>query len=569
MKKYSFKIQSLLVTLLLCTLTACSADDELADNGGNATLNGTPIEVGAFPAFTENAATRAVGTFDAGKTAWANGDEILLKVEVFPGFDDVKNACTGTVASTECYKLTYDGTSWAADRDIALTTGTYEAGIKTTAYYAPCYEWNAASNALVLKTDKVAGTDEYLTAEKQMPYTSLTKEGKLSIAFNAARTYSRLRVVAVPNMEVTLSAAAFTPVGTTVVLGETTIKATADTQGNAYFYGTWAENANLKVALAEDGSYLTDVTKIVATASAVGNSYAIDGLANLTTYNQIGAGTAESPYRIYNATQLMNFDDMFKGESACTEHILLRNDIDLTGKTWEPICSLGTYGGVFNGGFHTIKGLEITSTVSYIGFFRKIKSDGILKNLIIKDCNIDANASYGFGTLVGYNDGKISNCHVLGGRMNNLGIGDTGGLAGNGNPAAEIIGCSVINTDMRVSAGGKLGGLVGGNQHITGCMFSGALVIDSSDRGNHNLAIGLFREANCTPTAIYCKNKDTSTQLLWNGFEQSAHDCYYVDGTTITWDTAITNMNTAIETAITEYHYVYDATLDCPKMVKK
>lgn len=296
MKKYSFKIQSLLVTLLLCTLTACSADDELADNGGNATLNGTPIEVGAFPAFTENVATRAVGTFDAGKTAWANGDEILLKVEMYSGFDDVKKACTGTVASTECYKLTYKGTSWAADRDIALTTGTYEAGIKTTAYYAPCYEWNN-SKELVLKTDKAAGTDEYLTAEKQMPYTSLTKEGKLSIAFPATRTYSRLRIAATATNEVTLTSEAFTANdGTTTAT--TAISATADDKGNAYFYGTWTVNANFTFAIVQDGSTYK-IEKTVTDASVNGQSYAANAV---VTKVPAEGGTYSSGYILMSGT---------------------------------------------------------------------------------------------------------------------------------------------------------------------------------------------------------------------------------------------------------------------------
>ncbi|MDD3039893.1 hypothetical protein [Bacteroides sp.] len=297
MKKYSFKIQSLLVTLLLCTLTACSADDELADNGGNATLNGTPIEVGAFPAFTENVATRAVGTFDAGKTAWANSDEILLKVEVYPGFDDVTKACTGKAVSTECYKLTYNGTSWTADKAISLTTSTYEAGIKTTAYYAPCYEWNTASKELALKTDKAAGTDEYLTAENQMPYTSLTKEGKLSIAFPATRTYSRLRVAATATNKVTLTSEAFTA-NDGITTAATAISATADDKGNAYFYGSWTKGANFTFAIVQDGSTYK-IEKTVTDASVNGQSYAANAV---VTKVPAEGGTYSSGYILMSGT---------------------------------------------------------------------------------------------------------------------------------------------------------------------------------------------------------------------------------------------------------------------------
>lgn len=237
-----------MAALCALVLAACSTDVELAQTN----LTSSHIHVGTFPSFGE-AQTRSVGTFDAGKTEWADGDAILVK------FSFTNN----TVATGV---ITYDGAAWSWTTPVKQVTDVAD----ITAYYAPAYEWsNDTPSTLVLKSGKTAGTDEYLVYTA----TGVPLAKGISINFSkTVRTYSRLRVAVVPNITVTLTAANFTPVGTTTALGAGTLTATTDAKGNAYFYGSWTVDTQISVSI--DGS--PAISKTIATASATGRSYALE-----------------------------------------------------------------------------------------------------------------------------------------------------------------------------------------------------------------------------------------------------------------------------------------------------
>lgn len=432
MKRYILKIQLLLMVLALGILASCSSEEELTGNT-TTTLAAGQIEVGSFPAFGENPGTRSIGTPDAGKTSWADGDVILLKAEVYPNFES--NACTGTAESTSTYTLNYNGTAWTLDNPITLNATSYQNGVKFTAYYAPNYEWDA-NNALVLKDGKAAGTDEYLTTTSQYAYSALSTTTP-SISFTAeSRNYSRLRVAAAPGMSVTLTATAFTPATATTTLGENTLTATADAKGNAYFYGTWTETASLKITTNVDSRDWTLAEKTITASSIQGKSYALNAIP--ATYNTIGAGTADSPYRIYNATQLQDLNNGVEQsgdawESTYTffqdKYISLEADIDCSGissfkpiggfiQNWTPI----RFSGTFDGKGHTISNLNLVSS-GYLGnyqsgLFGEVK-DGTIKNTILKNPKIDiefteGGASLMVGALIGWmTSGVVYNCHVI------------------------------------------------------------------------------------------------------------------------------------------------------------
>lgn len=550
-------INTLLATLCIALLaTSCSKelDGDTATNIDATQL----INIDAFPTFDEGTQTRAIGTPDAGKTAWADRDEVLMSIQLKDGNTNVGDPTTHT--------LTYNGTTWTADPALNITLKDYRHKADITAYYAPNYGWSNGS--LALKSGKQAGTDEYLTYTA----TDVTLANGISISFASnSRNYSRLRVAAAPDMSVVLTAANFTPAGTTTALGtEGTITATADSKGNAYFYGTWTGNTQLKVDLKEEVTSLTQVLTTTTATSDNGKSYAIDGFEHLTTYTAVGAGTEASPYRIYNAAQLMNFNSTFTAV-ACHKFIKLMNDIDLTGKNWTPLHQL--YGS-FDGNFHTIKGMTIVkSNNDYISFVEQINPSGVIQNLIIDGVTINDDSE---GTMVGVfvsdHYGKIINCHVINGTITALGASYIGGLVlwNQG----SIIGCSVINTAIIRAAGdGTIGGLAYKSVSIVkGCMFYGSMDVPSGYEAAWALAVAI-RNNGSTSTSLYCQNTHINgTKQLWcTAVTQggTAPNCEYVDGTSITWATAITNMNNAISSEITGYHYVYDATLGCPKMVKK
>lgn len=227
-------------------LTGCSTAD-LAEGGS---ISSVQINVSDFPAFSgESTAPKTRVTTEAGKSAWAANDEILLKVT-----DDKNKISTATA--------TYDGTAWKLGSTLTSSTTT----AKVEAYYAPNYEW--VNNALTLKTGKTAGTDEMLSYQSE---TSVDVTSGISIAF-AARKYCRLSIIADAGKTVTLTSTEFTANDdkTTAANGLTT---TANANGNAYFYGIWTGSAKLSPKVDN-----IEYTKIVANASVALKTYYMNGV---------------------------------------------------------------------------------------------------------------------------------------------------------------------------------------------------------------------------------------------------------------------------------------------------
>ena len=70
--------QYILMAVALVVTASCSNDiDETLHLAGNGAIQ---FVVSDFPAFGESGPTRAIGTQDEGKTAWENGDQIIIRV---------------------------------------------------------------------------------------------------------------------------------------------------------------------------------------------------------------------------------------------------------------------------------------------------------------------------------------------------------------------------------------------------------------------------------------------------------------------------------------------------------
>lgn len=224
--------------------------------------------VGEFPAFGDSQ-TRAIGTPDAGKTSWAEGDELLLEM-------------TSKTLGTKYAAFTYNGSSW----ELASGELSYKIDEVPTfphVYYAPNYKWEAGT--LVLKEGKVAGTDEYIEGTAQ-----ITPNGQsITVNFSGAtRNYSRLRIATMPNMPITVDIDRYTPAGSSDMKWDQNYALTSDEKGNAYLYGTFENNSEVTVKYRE--AALTTHTFSQATESA--KSYALDAtVVSLTdegiTYDQI------------------------------------------------------------------------------------------------------------------------------------------------------------------------------------------------------------------------------------------------------------------------------------------
>ena len=240
------------IMLAVVTIVMASCTSDIEEPTATTGKNNVQLVVGEFPAFGDSQ-TRTIGTSDAGKTSWAEGDELLLEM-------------TSKTFGTKYAAFTYNGSSWE------LTSGelSYKEDEVPTfphVYYAPNYKWEAGK--LVLKEGKVAGTDEYIEGKA-----NITPNGQaITVKFaEATRNYSRLRIATLPNEQITVDTEYFTPAGSSDMKQEGNYTLTSDEKGNAYLYGTFENNSEVTVKYRE--AALTTYTFSQATESA--KSYALD-----------------------------------------------------------------------------------------------------------------------------------------------------------------------------------------------------------------------------------------------------------------------------------------------------
>ena len=199
--------------------------------------NGTlQFVVSDFPAFGEGTQTRVIGTQDPGKTAWENGDAIFVSL-------------TSAKYGVQTATLTYDGSAWTSSGPLSYIENETPT---VTAVYNPCAD--------------TPGMGEYLVASCTI------QSNQLVISFaEAERTYSRLRIATSADMPLTVSTTEFTPAGADEA-GVHSYTLTADNNGNAFLYGTFAESGRVTV---KDGNTEL-VTHSFTAATVAGFSYALD-----------------------------------------------------------------------------------------------------------------------------------------------------------------------------------------------------------------------------------------------------------------------------------------------------
>ena len=207
------------IMLAVVTIVMASCTSDIEETTATTGKSNVQLVVGEFPAFGDSQ-TRAIGTPDAGKTSWAEGDELLLEM-------------TSKTLGTKYAAFKYNGSNW----ELASGELSYKADEVPTfphVYYAPNYKWEAGE--LVLKEGKVAGTDEYIEGTAQ-----ITPNGQsITVNFSGAtRNYSRLRIATLPNEQITVDTEDFTPAGSSDMKQKGNYTLTSDEKGNAYLYGTF------------------------------------------------------------------------------------------------------------------------------------------------------------------------------------------------------------------------------------------------------------------------------------------------------------------------------------------
>ncbi len=226
-----------------------------------------------------------------------------------------------------------------------------------------------------------------------------------------------------------------------------------------------------------------------------------------------GSGTQESPYLISNAEGLKWFRDEVNSADEDNNYntlcAKLMNDIDLGGDAWTPIAPETityegtTYGycGTFDGGGHTISGLNVSGEFDFAGLFGRV-TGGTIKNL----------------TVAGSVTGSSDNTSVA------------GGIAGSAQKCT-IEACANL---CSVSAGQYVGGIVGQihNATVRDCYNVGTVTGGSNAGG----IVGMTTSQS-NNTIVNCYNVGNVSAspyaggILGEAGPVDVSNCYYLEGT--------------------------------------
>lgn len=160
------------------------------------------------------------------------------------------------------------------------------------------------------------------------------------------------------------------------------------------------------------------LSKFTTTATDCGNTVEFAG----------GKGSAEAPFLISTVAQLLNVEKYM--EANC--YFKLISDIDVGSETeWEPIGGMylqKKFNGCFDGDNHKIinltrkEGVPEKDNRSYFGLFGAINEDGVVKNIIFENTNIqikgvannNGNMRAFFGIVAGQCKGTVSYIELKG-----------------------------------------------------------------------------------------------------------------------------------------------------------
>ena len=305
-------------------------------------------------------------------------------------------------------------------------------------------------------------------------------------------------------------------------------------------------------------------------------------------------------YEVYNAEGLKNLAKLVNEEGKTDIDITLTGNITLTGE-WTPIGTESQpYTGTFDGGGkYTITGLKIDqSGTDYVGLIGRLGSGGKVQDVTLTEVNVTGGTYV--GGIAGQNDGTVENCSVNG-TVTGRGFNDTGGIVGTN--YGTISGCSAEGT---VTGSVNVGGIAGGSYlgvTIVGCYSSAAVEGYSTvggvvgNLGNNSSLMASYSTGNVTVTsttgyaggvvgvnaqgtvtACYHatgtvsgqgnvggivgmnNNSGQTTACYWssnpaNGIgkmDSGTNGTIKVDGD---WQNAVTQMNTALQNAGSEWRY--------------
>ena len=277
-------------------------------------------------------------------------------------------------------------------------------------------------------------------------------------------------------------------------------------------------------------------------------------------------------YTVFNERGLRYWAD-YKG-GGC---VLLVSDIVLAKpaegeSNWTPVTSWQEPI-TFNGNGHTIANMTIvgTGTETYYNNVGMFSTAVVIENLILKDVDIRYSSTNGttrIGSIVGSLEpgGRISNCHVTGTlSSNDYYLQYVGGIVGN-SYSANIEGCSFIG-EINAPGSFSAGGIVGqattdvNTSNLKGCLFSGKITGGKYIGGISGCENRFHFTANCAHAEMTTQSSEAQTNGIsyyttyrasfvtacyWSGNATGEKSGLKVDGTSLTWSTAVDEMNSAL-----------------------
>lgn len=239
-------------------------------------------------------------------------------------------------------------------------------------------------------------------------------------------------------------------------------------------------------------------------------------------------------YEVYNPEGLKNIAELVNS-GATGINITLDTDLDLTDMEWTPIGNYEKqYTGTFDGNGKTITGLTFNqSETNNVGLIGSLGENGIVRDVKLDKVTIKANNNVG-GIVGGNRGGSIIGCSVSG---DISGARQVGGVVGYFGVGYNVV--TACYHEGSVSGSVSVGGVAGDSAYgsLTACYHAGN-VSGSQYVGG---------------VAGYNSTTGTVTACYWSGYDGTGigtgtAQATKVDDTTVTWQNAVDDMNSAIET---------------------
>ena len=277
--------------------------------------------------------------------------------------------------------------------------------------------------------------------------------------------------------------------------------------------GSTIESGKFNGEVINNGTITGGVFNSTVSGSGIINGGTFNGTPALIT----GSGTETDPYQISTAAWLKWFRD--KVNDAKTEEetkicAVLTANIDLKNEEWTPIANYTTtneifYEGTFDGGGHTISGLNVT------GKFRCASLFGAVKGGTIKNLTVAGNVSHNYSSTG-------LDCHV-------------GGIVGSALDAATIENCS-NNCSVTGGSGDFIGGIAGSNinnARIIDCYNVGTITgTIMATGGVTGFNMGTISNCYNVGTIKMLHNSNAVGEIVGNNVG-TVKNCYYLAGTNL------------------------------------